>query len=84
MKTAEEALSEATVGVSVIAERCKKGNGLAEFWVDLQPSGKVMMSVQFFVEGSELGRCMQAYIGWGIKYKVGVNRSLMLIMATFI
>ncbi|XP_016416715.1 protein kinase C delta type-like [Sinocyclocheilus rhinocerous] len=53
MKTAEEALSEATVGVSVIAERCKKGNGRAEFWVDLQPSGKVMMSVQFFVEDSD-------------------------------
>ncbi|NP_001352166.1 protein kinase C, delta b [Danio rerio] len=54
MKTAEEALSEATVGVSVIAERCKKGNGHAEFWVDLQPSGKVMMSVQFFVEDTDL------------------------------
>uniref|UniRef100_A0A671MAK2 Protein kinase C n=1 Tax=Sinocyclocheilus anshuiensis TaxID=1608454 RepID=A0A671MAK2_9TELE len=54
MKTAEEALSEATVGVSVIAERCKIGNGRAEFWVDLQPSGKVMMFVQFFVEGSDL------------------------------
>ncbi|XP_051767597.1 protein kinase C, delta b [Ctenopharyngodon idella] len=54
MKTAEEALSEATVGVSVIAERCKKGNGRAEFWVDLQPSGKVMMSVQFFVEDTDL------------------------------
>lgn len=54
MKTAEEALSEATVGVSVIAERCKKGNGRAEFWVDLQPSGKVMMSVQFFLEDADL------------------------------
>uniref|UniRef100_A0AAY5EKX4 protein kinase C n=1 Tax=Electrophorus electricus TaxID=8005 RepID=A0AAY5EKX4_ELEEL len=53
MKTAEEALSEATVGVSVIAERCKKGNGHAEFWVDLQPSGRVMMSVQFFVEDTD-------------------------------
>lgn len=62
MKTSEEALSEATVGVSVIAERCKKGNGHAEFWVDLQPSGKVMMSVQFFVDGSDQGRYMQAYI----------------------
>lgn len=58
MKTAEEALSEATVGVSVIAERCKKGNGRAEFWVDLQPSGKVMMSVQFFVEDTDLGGYM--------------------------
>lgn len=56
MKTAEEPLSEATVGVSVLAERCKKGNGRAEFWVDLQPSGKVMMSVQFFVEDTNSGR----------------------------
>ncbi|XP_066526781.1 protein kinase C, delta b isoform X2 [Hoplias malabaricus] len=53
MKTSEEPLSEATVGVSVIAERCKKGNGHAEFWVDLQPTGKVMMSVQIFVEDSD-------------------------------
>uniref|UniRef100_A0A8C8H7Y3 Protein kinase C n=1 Tax=Oncorhynchus tshawytscha TaxID=74940 RepID=A0A8C8H7Y3_ONCTS len=51
MKTAEEPLAEVTVGVSVLAERCKKGNGRAEFWVDLQPSGKVMMAVQFFLEG---------------------------------
>uniref|UniRef100_A0A8C1EMZ5 Protein kinase C n=1 Tax=Cyprinus carpio carpio TaxID=630221 RepID=A0A8C1EMZ5_CYPCA len=27
---------------------------LSEFWVDLQPSGKVMMSVQFFVEDTDL------------------------------
>lgn len=33
MRTAEEALSEVTVGVSVLAERCKKANGRAEFWV---------------------------------------------------
>lgn len=33
MKAAEEPLSEVTVGVSVLAERCKKGNGKAEFWV---------------------------------------------------
>ncbi|KAI7795054.1 protein kinase C, delta b [Triplophysa rosa] len=53
MKSSEETLSEATVGVSVIAERCKKGNGRAEFWVDLQPSGKVMLSVQFFFEDND-------------------------------
>uniref|UniRef100_A0A3B3QVE2 Protein kinase C n=1 Tax=Paramormyrops kingsleyae TaxID=1676925 RepID=A0A3B3QVE2_9TELE len=47
MKTAEEPLSEVTVGVSVLAERCKKASGRAEFWVDLQPSGKVMMAVQY-------------------------------------
>uniref|UniRef100_A0AAR2LRB4 Protein kinase C n=1 Tax=Pygocentrus nattereri TaxID=42514 RepID=A0AAR2LRB4_PYGNA len=62
MKTAEETLSEATVGVSVIAERCKKGNGRAEFWVDLQPSGKVMMSVQFFVEDADTVFCHSVFI----------------------
>ncbi|XP_015203647.1 protein kinase C delta type isoform X2 [Lepisosteus oculatus] len=53
MKTAEEPISEVTVGVSVLAERCKKGNGRAEFWVDLQPTGKVMMAVQFFLEDAD-------------------------------
>uniref|UniRef100_A0A8C9YXF8 Protein kinase C n=1 Tax=Sander lucioperca TaxID=283035 RepID=A0A8C9YXF8_SANLU len=53
MKTAEEPLAEVTVGVSVLAERCKKANGRAEFWVDLHPSGKVMMAVQYFLEGEE-------------------------------
>uniref|UniRef100_A0A3Q3XSF7 Protein kinase C n=1 Tax=Mola mola TaxID=94237 RepID=A0A3Q3XSF7_MOLML len=53
MKTAEEPLAEVTVGVSVLAERCKKGNGRAEFWVDLHPSGKVMMTVQYFLEGGD-------------------------------
>lgn len=63
MKTAEEPLSEATVGVSVLAERCKKGNGRAEFWVDLQPSGKIMMSVQFLVEDMDSGGwTLTAYI----------------------
>uniref|UniRef100_A0A3B3Q8L7 Protein kinase C n=1 Tax=Paramormyrops kingsleyae TaxID=1676925 RepID=A0A3B3Q8L7_9TELE len=56
MKTAEEPLSEVTVGVSVLAERCKKGNGHAEFWVDLQPTGKVMMAVQFFLEDADVGK----------------------------
>lgn len=35
MKTAEEPLSEVTVGVSVLAERCKKASGRAEFWVSV-------------------------------------------------
>uniref|UniRef100_A0A4W5QXR9 Protein kinase C n=1 Tax=Hucho hucho TaxID=62062 RepID=A0A4W5QXR9_9TELE len=53
MKTAEESLAEVTVGMSVLAERCKKANGHTEFWVDLQPSGKVMMAVQYFLEGGK-------------------------------
>ncbi|XP_072329248.1 protein kinase C delta type-like isoform X1 [Scyliorhinus torazame] len=53
MRSAEEPLSEMTVGVSVLAERCKKGNGKAEFWLDLQPQGKVLMAVQLFLEDSD-------------------------------
>ncbi|KAM9326439.1 protein kinase C delta type [Gastrophryne carolinensis] len=53
MKAAEDPLSEATVGVSVLAERCKKGNGKSEFWLDLQPQAKVLMSVQYFLEDSD-------------------------------
>ncbi|XP_034023075.1 protein kinase C delta type-like isoform X2 [Thalassophryne amazonica] len=59
METAEEALASVTVGLSVLAERCKKAknNGSAEFWLDLQPSGKVQMSVQFFLEDSDAAAC---------------------------
>ncbi|XP_006876099.1 PREDICTED: protein kinase C delta type [Chrysochloris asiatica] len=50
MRAAEDPMSEVTVGVSVLAERCKKNNGKAEFWLDLQPQAKVLMSVQYFLE----------------------------------
>ncbi|XP_061639513.1 protein kinase C delta type-like isoform X1 [Phyllopteryx taeniolatus] len=55
MQSAEEALAKATVGVSVLAERCKmsKTNGRTEFWVDLIPSGKVQMAVQYLLEDSD-------------------------------
>lgn len=58
MQSAEEPLAKATVGVSVLAERCKKSktNGRAEFWVDLHPSGRVQMAVQFFLEDSDAGK----------------------------
>uniref|UniRef100_A0A673B598 Protein kinase C n=1 Tax=Sphaeramia orbicularis TaxID=375764 RepID=A0A673B598_9TELE len=56
MQNTEEPLAKATVGVSVLAERCKKSktNGRAEFWVDLHPSGKVQMAVQFFLEDTDV------------------------------
>lgn len=59
MKAAEEPLSEVTVGVSVLAERCKKGNGKAEFWLDLQPQGKVLMAVQYFLEDADCRQSMK-------------------------
>lgn len=55
MQSNEEPLAKATVGVSVLAERCKKSKttGRVEFWMDLQPSGRVQMVVQFFLEDSD-------------------------------
>ncbi|XP_047387506.1 protein kinase C delta type isoform X3 [Sciurus carolinensis] len=60
MRAAEDPMSEVTVGVSVLAERCKKNNGKAEFWLDLQPQAKVLMSVQYFLED---GDCKQSMRG---------------------
>ncbi|XP_032094772.1 LOW QUALITY PROTEIN: protein kinase C delta type [Thamnophis elegans] len=58
MKAAEEPLLKLTVGVSVLgAEKCKKGNGKSRIWLDLQPQGKVLMAVQFFLED---GDCFQS------------------------
>ncbi|XP_077385267.1 protein kinase C delta type-like [Festucalex cinctus] len=55
MQSAEEALAKATVVVSVLADRCKnsKTNGRTEFWVDLIPSGKVQIAVQYLLEDSD-------------------------------
>ena len=76
MKTAEEPLAEATVGVSVLAERCKKGNGCAEFWVDLQPSGKVQMVVQFFVEDTDTAGSKPNKQALSLVFNVNLCRSL--------
>ncbi|XP_057701412.1 protein kinase C delta type-like [Corythoichthys intestinalis] len=55
MQSAEQALAKATVGLSVLAERCKesKTSGRAEFWVDLVPSGKIQIAVQYLLEDSD-------------------------------
>ncbi|XP_053456847.1 protein kinase C delta type isoform X2 [Nycticebus coucang] len=60
MRAAEEPVSEVTVGVSVLAERCKKNNGKAEFWLDLQPQAKVLMSVQYFLEDGDCKQSMRS------------------------
>ncbi|XP_037535176.1 protein kinase C delta type-like [Nematolebias whitei] len=52
MKSTEEPLAKVTLGVSVLAERCKKSktNSRDDFWVDLLPSGKIQINVQLFLE----------------------------------
>ncbi|XP_047439653.1 protein kinase C delta type-like [Mugil cephalus] len=55
MLSTEEPLAKATVGVSLLAERCKKSktSGRIEFWVDLHPAGKIQMAVQYFLEEAD-------------------------------
>uniref|UniRef100_A0A674P6A6 Protein kinase C n=1 Tax=Takifugu rubripes TaxID=31033 RepID=A0A674P6A6_TAKRU len=55
MQNTEEPLAKATLGVSVLAESCKKSktNCQPEVWVDLHPSGQVLFAVQFFLEDSD-------------------------------
>nr|XP_057924750.1 protein kinase C delta type-like [Doryrhamphus excisus]XP_057924759.1 protein kinase C delta type-like [Doryrhamphus excisus] len=62
LQGAEQPLAKASVGVSVLAERCKKSktNGRAEFWVDLMPSGKVQVAVQYFLEDSDATQNQQS------------------------
>ncbi|XP_075952366.1 protein kinase C, delta b [Anarhichas minor] len=65
MQSAEEPLAKATVGVSVLAERCKKSktSSRAEFWLDLQPSGRVQMVVQLFLEDTDAVSCQPSVKG---------------------
>lgn len=59
LQSTEEPLAKATLGISVLAENCKKSktNSQPEFWVDLHPSGQVLLAVQFFLEDSDTGTC---------------------------
>lgn len=58
MQSTEEPLAKATMGMSVLAERCKKSktNSCAEFWVDLHPSGRIQMVVQYYLEDGDTGK----------------------------
>lgn len=58
MQSTEDPLAKATVGVTVLADRCKKSraSGCTELWVDLQPSGKIQITVQFFFEDGDAGK----------------------------
>lgn len=57
MQSNEEPLAKATMGMSVLAERCKKSktNSRADFWVDLHPSGRIQMVVQYYLEDGDTG-----------------------------
>uniref|UniRef100_A0A087X7G7 Protein kinase C n=1 Tax=Poecilia formosa TaxID=48698 RepID=A0A087X7G7_POEFO len=58
LKSSEEPLAKVTLGLSALMERCKtlKNKSQTEFWVDLYPSGKVQISLQHFLEDSDMGK----------------------------
>uniref|UniRef100_A0A8C9F0P7 Protein kinase C n=1 Tax=Pavo cristatus TaxID=9049 RepID=A0A8C9F0P7_PAVCR len=50
-----EMVSETTVELKVLAERCKKSNGKTEIWLELKPQGRMLMNARYFLEIS--GKC---------------------------
>ncbi|OXB75161.1 UNVERIFIED_CONTAM: hypothetical protein H355_016193 [Colinus virginianus] len=59
-----EMVSETTVELKVLAERCKKSNGKTEIWVsalELKPQGRMLMNARYFLEISGKGLNKQGY-----------------------
>ncbi|XP_059672091.1 protein kinase C theta type isoform X2 [Gavia stellata] len=48
-----EMVSETTVELKVLAERCKKSNGKTEIWLELKPQGRMLMNARYFLEISD-------------------------------
>ncbi|XP_075284277.1 protein kinase C theta type isoform X2 [Opisthocomus hoazin] len=48
-----EMVSETTVELKVLAERCKKNNGKTEIWLELKPQGRMLMNARYFLEISD-------------------------------
>nr|XP_014342654.1 PREDICTED: protein kinase C theta type [Latimeria chalumnae] len=48
-----EVVSEATVELNLLAEKCKKNNGKTETWVELKPQGRMLMNARYFLEQSD-------------------------------
>uniref|UniRef100_A0A3Q3F7F3 Protein kinase C n=1 Tax=Kryptolebias marmoratus TaxID=37003 RepID=A0A3Q3F7F3_KRYMA len=55
MKNTEEPLAKVTLDVLDLAERCKKtkSHGPSEFWMDLHPSGKILVNMQLYLENGD-------------------------------
>uniref|UniRef100_A0A8C6YNC3 Protein kinase C n=1 Tax=Nothoprocta perdicaria TaxID=30464 RepID=A0A8C6YNC3_NOTPE len=48
-----EMVSETTVELKVLAEKCKKSNGKTEMWLELKPQGRMLMNARYFLEISD-------------------------------
>ncbi|XP_077196431.1 protein kinase C theta type isoform X4 [Paroedura picta] len=45
-----EMVSETTVELNTVAEKCKKNNGKTEIWLELTPQGRMLMNAKYFLE----------------------------------
>ncbi|XP_055002657.1 protein kinase C theta type [Sorex araneus] len=48
-----DAISETTVELTALADRCRKSNGKTEIWLELRPQGRVLMNARYFLEMSD-------------------------------
>ncbi|XP_042326261.1 protein kinase C theta type isoform X3 [Sceloporus undulatus] len=48
-----EMVSETTVELNVIAEKCKKNNGKTEIWLELKPQGRMLLNAKYFLESTD-------------------------------
>uniref|UniRef100_F7G6Y7 Protein kinase C n=1 Tax=Monodelphis domestica TaxID=13616 RepID=F7G6Y7_MONDO len=46
-------ISETTIELYSLAERCKKNNGKTEIWLELKPQGRMLMNARYFLEMSD-------------------------------
>ncbi|MED6256707.1 hypothetical protein ATANTOWER_006160 [Ataeniobius toweri] len=56
MKSTEEPLAKAAMNVSALTERCRvsKSKNNSEFWMDLHPSGRIQITLQYFLEDTDI------------------------------
>ncbi|XP_062839367.1 protein kinase C theta type isoform X1 [Anolis carolinensis] len=48
-----EMVSETTVELNMVAEKCKKNNGKTEIWLELKPQGRMLMNAKYFLETTD-------------------------------
>uniref|UniRef100_A0A4X2LFJ4 Protein kinase C n=1 Tax=Vombatus ursinus TaxID=29139 RepID=A0A4X2LFJ4_VOMUR len=70
-------ISETTVELYSLAERCKKNNGKTEIWLELKPQGRMLMNARYFLEMSEnvaLVVSLASNINYFVFYCRGLNK----------
>ncbi|XP_007441354.1 protein kinase C theta type isoform X1 [Python bivittatus] len=48
-----EMVSETTVELNLVAEKCNRSNGKIEIWLELKPQGRMLMNARYFLESTD-------------------------------